>query len=105
MAICGVDVFAIPHVVASNQAATLADPTADPSLSIVRVDVAAFLAKVLAMPSSSWAMYAVPIVILLVTGWLVWGETLETRNCAGQLRNISDSAWLQSWRFITSYMT
>ncbi len=51
-------------------------------MSIVRVDVSAFLAKALNVPNASWAMYAVPVVVLLVTGWLVWRETRRTQNLA-----------------------
>lgn len=80
MAALGIDVLSIPRLAAFNQAATLADPTADPSLSIVRVDIAALLCKALALPSTSWATYAVPTCIVLITGWLVWRETQNAEN-------------------------
>jgi hypothetical protein len=82
MAAHGVDVLETVNVVLSNQATLQADPTVDPHLTSVRVDVPVFLAKVCGMENESWPMRLAPAVVLLTTGGLVWRTTRDKTNLA-----------------------
>jgi hypothetical protein len=72
MAVCGVEVWEIPRAAIANQAEVMMDPSVEPESSLARVDVTVVLVRGLGLANNSWAVYAAPMAILFVTGWLTW---------------------------------